>query len=624
MLDAISGAARAGVAALCLVSAAKAEEAARPQVQYGTDFLSVSALEYPFIDRVKGSSGYWAAQTGARTGDLIEGGHIDSDTGLPVSMPAGAGSLTVGYWMVGADAYPDYFAGDYIVEWDGNVSVEIFDMPRDRKRADGNSRLIFNQAAGDIKRIYLGLKDLADGGLSRFHIYRAEHEEAFKSGALWSPDFLDFASGWDVIRTMDWQSTNNSPVRSWDDLATLESAHWGTGHRSQWPPAPYYSMPYEALFDLGVKSGAAMWVHVPVEIGSPKHHSHPDFAKDGKSPADRAYEDAHKFRAFARANAKSILASPEWDRYAENFLIALEASGYPAERPLYVEVGNEIWNYAAGFIFSSWYAWAIAEGLTDEGILEKAPDASYGSGVLNARWQIALEAAQKRRNTNFNIVYVAASHTGLTARTTWMLSAQQQYYDHAGVDAAQMFAKTKVAAANYWGSGNAMGRDIIGDYRKDKAGLVAAWEARINANRAGAIATLRDFFLSERADSGIGSVGWIRRKWKDHESRAAAFGVDFLGAYEGGPSMEVQGYAAPLRQSEAFMSVWREFVWGPEGEKVTRSVNDALADAFPGVLLSKFQMVGAIGNPDDPWSAGHYSDKTRQWTVWEEYQRAVR
>ncbi|MEL7488615.1 MAG: hypothetical protein AAGJ87_15530, partial [Pseudomonadota bacterium] len=400
------------------------------RVQYGADFLSTSVMEHPFLNRVRSSSGYWTARSGEKNAALVSGGHIDPITGLPVSTPAGGGAMTVGYWMVGADAYPEYFSGEYVAEWEGDASIEIYDVPAALKRRDGRNRLVFRQDKKAIKPVYLAFKDVKDDGLKDLRIYRAEDEAAVKAGELWSRTFLEFASRWDVIRTMDWQSTNNSPVRSWDDLATMESAHWGNGHRSQWPPAHYYSIPYEVLFNLGVETGSEIWVHVPVEIGSPKHHSHPDFAKDGKTPKDHAYEDAYKIRAFVRENALKILASPEWDRYAENFLNALDASGYPAERPLYVEVGNEIWNYGGGFIFSSWYAWAIAEGLLDADILEKAGDASFGSGVLNARWQIALEAAQARRETRYNIVYVAASHTALPARTSWMLGAQKDYLDH--------------------------------------------------------------------------------------------------------------------------------------------------------------------------------------------------
>ena len=232
-------------------------------------------------------------------------------------------------------------------------------------------------------------------------------------------------------------------------------------------------------------------------------------------------------------------------------------------------------------------AFPTSGGLHRAGVLNNLAGPSAGSGALNARWHLALEKAQERAGVNFDIRYIAASQTASSQQTVIMLRAQKDVYAHFGEDPAAQFGGVALALANYWGSGNGLARDVIGDFtaldergvrRLDEAALVEAWEARIDEGRELAITTLRDHFLnpSEAAFNApdappLGSLGWILRQWKEHLARAETYGVTTVLAYEGGASLELQGYAQPLRNSESFVSVWKEFLWGEEGAAVTRA-----------------------------------------------------
>ena len=587
------------------------------RLQVGLNFTSQINMEWPFINLAKSNGAYWYAYNrggGATLSpSLIRNGHIDLQTGLPNSLPANGSFAVLGNWFVGVNKHPQYYAGEYAIEWEGGARVSVNGQPASLVETRSPNRTEFTFTEQTIGTRALLFSNLTQGGLKDLKVFRTEHEELLDRGEIWNPDFLDLLSDYHVIRTMDMQCTNNSPVRSFDDLATMQSAHWGGCHRSQWPAPPFYSIPYEALFNLGVKTGAEMWVHVPIEIGSLKHHSHPDFAKDGLTPETRFYEDADKFRAFVRENAVATLESPEWDKFADEFLERLIASGYPSDRPLYTELGNEVWNFASGFIFSTYYAFGIGEGLADAGILSRAPDPRYGYGALTARWALAMEAAMARRGVNYNIVYVSGSHTALAVRTRWALESMRDYFNHKGVNPGPYFERTGVALTTYSGALSSFEDDYIGQLSKES--LVPAWEAEIARDPEGAKRAVREHIVNGPQTS-LATRDWILWKWRQHREEAAKFGVKVIGAYEGGSHLEPP---RELLASPTFTEWWHDYHWGEYGADVMRQINDAVLAEFPDAILSNFLSVGSVG--ENPWVDGHYADETAVTRMWREFGR---
>jgi|GEM_PF-1652058 len=577
----------------------------RHQLQVGLNFTAAFNLEYPFLNMAKSTNGRWfyylSDGTTLTTAEALSQGLLDRTTGLPLSMPEDGKLAGGGQIFSQIDNYPDYYAGNYTLEWDGDAHGIVQGHPRDFFFNEGTNRIKFSFTSDNAGTRALQFSQIRGNGITGIRLYRDEHKKLLEQGKIWNPEFLELARRYDIIRTMDMQGTNNSPIRSFDDVATMDAAGWGSTHSYQWPPAPYYSVPYEVLFNLGVETERSLWLHIPPQIGAPKHHFDPSMRRVDKPQRT----DFQQFRAYAKDNADQILSSPEWDKFADNFVLRLIASGYPDDRPLYIELGNEIWNFSGGFVFSTFYAWGIGEGLMDKA------DIRHGYGILSARWMLALEKAMKKADVDYDIRYVIASHTGWAKRTDQALSAMEMYFTKSGADAPALMKKSGVALTTYFGSTKAFEEDILG--KLEKATLVAAWEEQIERNPKALEKRVTDYFLNGPSDK-IGTQSWLLKMWREHRTIAQQHGVKIIGAYEGGSHIEPP---AALMKSEKFHTWWRDYHWGEGGAHMTRSVNNAILTEFPDAILSNFISIGPTGGM--PWFDGHYSDATPMMKMWDEF-----
>ena len=359
--DADNGAVAKNTAVETLVAASASESAKagdipqngrRHQLQLGLNFTASFNLEYPFLNMAKSTNGRWfyylKGNEVLSTSEALTQGLLDPVTGLPRSMPDNAVRASGGQIFTQISNYPKYYAGNYTLEWDGDAHGVLHGHPRDLFFNDGPDKIKFSFTSETANTRSLQFAQIRGDGVKGIRLYRNEYKDLLEQGKTWNPEFLKLARGYDIIRTMDMQGTNNSPIRSYDDIATMDAAGWGSSHSQMWPPMPFYGVPYEVLFNLGVETERALWLHIPPQIGSPKHHFDPSLRKSD----DPNKPDLQKLRAFAKENADQILSSPEWDKFADNFVSRLVASGYPDDRPLYIELGNEIWNFGGGFVFS--------------------------------------------------------------------------------------------------------------------------------------------------------------------------------------------------------------------------------------------------------------------------------
>lgn len=114
--------------------------------------------------------------------------------------------------------------------------------------------------------------------------------ERFPASRQWHPRYVQDLTGFRAVRFLDWARTNESTLASWADRTRPDTAVWTGEH----------GVPVEAMFDLSKAVGADPWINLP-------------------SRADDDYA-----RQFARI-AKSQMGP---------------------ERVLYLEYGNEPWNFS--------------------------------------------------------------------------------------------------------------------------------------------------------------------------------------------------------------------------------------------------------------------------------------
>lgn len=293
----------------------------------------------PMIDQFKRAKAWltqcqpWADpsckgfENGAGNFDTREQGKLDLDEqGWVRSLPS-TNDATVKYRMVSAllfdgdgDARP---AGRYVVLYDGKGTLE-YSLAGKRVAgesrpgrdvvevsADAKASLLISLRATDPKNHLRNIRVLPpggvceqaadtvvpgpaacrDGGRGSFVPF-----EKLLASQRWHPRYLKDLTGFRALRFLDWTRTNDSKLVSWNDRPRMESAVWSGEH----------GVPVEAMVDLANASRTDPWINLPTR-------------------ADDDYA-----RQFART-VKSQLARP---------------------RTLYLEYGNEPWNYA--FSNSHW------------------------------------------------------------------------------------------------------------------------------------------------------------------------------------------------------------------------------------------------------------------------------
>jgi hypothetical protein len=587
----------------------KPSPARNHQLLLGLGFSAPFNLEEPFINMAQTRGAEWKFETGAREKlegvEAIRAGYLDPATFMPTKKSRSAEHAAAGVYFPGAQKFRDYYADAYVLDWRGEARGF---MSRWEEKAPGertDNSVTYRLKPYQVSEGGLRFSSIGDG-FGGVRLYRKKYASLLDRGEIWNPAFIDYVGRYDIVRTMDIQSTNNSQVRRFDQIATMEEP-WGQRATISWPEPPFFGAPYEILFNLGVKADVAIWLTIPPEIGAAVSPADPSLRRKDK-PTRLDFE---RFKATTAANAKKTMASGEWDIFAREFADRYLASGYPRERPLYVEIGNEIWNLASGFAVSSNYAIGIAKGLNPEWKI------GHGYGALTARFMVALEKEFASRKVRPNIVYVVASHTANPWRTKQALDGLAAYLRILGAEPKALLPKTGVAVTNYYGNFNALGAALFGSDEPDVYAplWIEAVEDDPEALGARISAHLKNAGAAEKL-----TAAWIAARWAEHRAVAAKAGSRFIGAYEGG------SHLVPPRQltkSEAFLRWWQAYHWGADGADLARSVNQKLIDAFPGAIIANYESIGEI-RPGAPWIDGHYAAPTPMLRMWDEFARPDR
>jgi ABC-type sugar transport system substrate-binding protein len=387
---------------------------------------------------------------------------------------------------------------------------------------------------------------------------------------------------------MDLQIANSAAVRSVDDLPGAGAPFWGN---MAWQfetmvHQPYRSMPLEAVVALAMETDTALWASVPITLGNPD-----DFFSDEFRNVEATDQWAGAYRAKTRENIDPVLDSPEWDRYADRFVSALIAQGYPEDRTLYVTVANEVWNFAWQYFHTTQYAWGVGEALKDR---LKMSDGNYrqGYGVITARWKLAFDAALERAGRKQKVIYVVESQAAWADTTSWALEGVKSWLDYKGERWEDHAGAFGVSIASYWG---------------DEGAYADARQTRdpVEFNR-----LLQNALINGHPKSNFSRPNVVKL-FRDHAAKAKAYGVPVIGAYEGGSHLE--------RPKDVSEELYKGFMWGDGGAAVNRAVNDALAKEFPGIILSNYVLAGPPGG--QPWFEGFYGATNPYALSWDAYLR---
>ncbi|MFN0024913.1 MAG: hypothetical protein ACKVS5_13555 [Parvularculaceae bacterium] len=595
-----------------LTNPAFAQEAAKTrahQLQLGLGFSAPWNLEEPYLNMAQTRGAGWefegAGKLRIEPSEALADGMLDPETWMPTKKAASAKFGAVAQFFSKSGDYRAFMADEWVIDWKGDARgfMQRWDGRGNPERTDNS--VTYSLTPDTFSHGFLRFSQIGEG-LSDIRLYRKKNAERLARGEIWNPVFLDHARRYDILRTMDIQSTNNIQVRRFDQIAAL-SEPWGQRATTSWPEPPFFSAPYEILFDLGVRTGSKIWLTIPPQLGAPISWADPSLRR--KDRPDRL--DGALFTETVRKHAKKTLASEEWDVFARAVADRLLASGYPLDRPLYVELGNEMWNNAAGFFVSTAYARGVGKAFDPEWRV------GHGYGALSARMVLAFEREFARRKVRPRIIYVLATHTANPTRTRDAFVGFSAFLIGEGEDPKKYLAMTGVAGTNYFGKFEDLTTLMFGKTPEDAA--LARWLAAIKADPK-ALEEKVAGHLTRGPASAKATGPWIAAQWRQHQKIALEAGSAFLGGYEGGSHLNLPG---PLAASPEFMAWWRPFHWGEEGAGVARSINAQLIEAFPGAIISNYASIGPL-NGAAPWMDGHYAARTPMMRMWEEFSRPAR
>lgn len=221
------------------------------------------STSYPFVDIFKSSRPFYAEREGTQV-VLDDDGWISSKEG-PSSI------VSPMLWGIDQDMLPK---GDYTVLYNGALEADytcakLISSNR-KKRKDviriGDERCGLYLKVGDVdpSNPPRNIRILMPGGVCGDDVFNrvdgpkdcpAGNYRSFESESdelIFNPDFLRFHKDFSVLRFMDAQGTNNSPIRTWSERAKLEDATWQKK-----------GMPIEVIVKLANTVQSSIWLNIP-------------------------------------------------------------------------------------------------------------------------------------------------------------------------------------------------------------------------------------------------------------------------------------------------------------------------------------------------------------------------
>jgi len=494
---------------------------ARSGVGMNLNQVSYFSPETPTIDLMKKASPWLTQCNGsvancaalaspARAWDTLEEAKLDLDAnGWVKSLPA-ANSTTAVYRTVSALIFSGNFQqlGKYVVTYDGSgtltyngamsKSASESTAGRDVVNVVNNGGAAWLTITATNPSNYIrNIRVLPPGGVcgTDMTVYAASAAACTGKGAyttfdklpstvVWHPQFLQDLKGSRTLRFMDWGQTNTNLITSWSKR-TQPTAHI-------WSDAA--GVPVEAMFDLARNVGADPWINLPAHVDDDYIHQ---FAK----------------LAHAKMATQSVL---------------------------YLEYGNEMWNYAFPAT-----KWAYTQAQT---VFAKQVAASGGNPYLaETNWymqrlvnacqivkgEFGADASRVKcvANTQASVAYNTSSALACTYAATTLGKPCGKFIDAVAI--APYFAyyinssKTLATVASWYtdadGGVGRLFQEILGTDSKGVSVVAPLAIVGSGAPTSGALAQIKSWAVATKAV-------------------ADTYGLPMM-AYEGGQGMTASGDA---------------------------------------------------------------------------------
>lgn len=582
-------------------TAQSARPSKQPLYQYGAGVIAYWSVEDHLIDAMK-QNGYDTVYADIGRGqkfeltDLIEAGHFDPATQSFRSLPFGK-RIFLGFIRGGAKTYPAQYAGKWVIDWEGDGEVNLaYGMPRTSKRV-GDNRIEVEFAPDQKKWTGVFLKWVGKGGVRNIRAYRAEEEAALNAGRVFSKTFIDLVSSYPIVRTMDIARVNSSGIRTLDQMANADTLFWAGAPSKYYGPGVKRGFPLFGQVRLATAADNRLWITVPPMLGLPDVFDTPTYFNDVRIKNAQG-QTKEVFKDRVAEAARETVDADDVGVFAEALVQALIDENYPPTRMLYVEMGNEIWNFSGAFLKSTLFHEGLGQGLD----LKSGRKAyGYRAAQFADTFEKALAANGRRQEWTM----VVGAHTANPYSTRAALQGVQAYYkEHEIALSSKAMRRFGVATTNYYSGGFHF--DSQGNMygARDAAGWRKAWLAELENDPAA---------LADRIENWIvdgppvrATRAWMMRQHKEHSTIAHDFGARYIGNYEGGSHDDLD---RDLAKNPAAVAFYRRFMAGPGAARILAAVNDSFLAAYPGAILSDYRRIGMRTGAHAPWDEQIYGEQ---------------
>lgn len=245
-------------------------ETKSPRPPLGINLAGVTyySSEIPFTDLFKTSKRFIFQKLGEKYG--VGEKHDLRPDGYPTRLLPNHVAETL--LMIVDGHYP---GGPYVCLYDGKGKIELgFDA---KITSESPGRIVCEVKPKDGIRLRIVETDPTDP-IHNIRLMRSEYEQTHKA-QIFDPQFLDRWKDMKALRFMDWQRTNNSPLKHWDERAKVGDATWDT-------PA---GVPVEVMVDLANRLKADPWFCMPHQADDAFVRSFAELVKSNLDPGRKVY-----------------------------------------------------------------------------------------------------------------------------------------------------------------------------------------------------------------------------------------------------------------------------------------------------------------------------------------------
>lgn len=555
---------------------------AAPGLQTGIGGPSTWGPEQPFVNYAHHLQMKWTV--GEPRGQAYPRDKLDPATGFPVEIIGGTPASTQ-YFFDGANQGD--FGGRWVIrlEGEGRINVGGVAGRLAQRVSDIEFTLDYPDKDAGAAEIYL---ERIDGPIAGLSIFREDERADFEAGLHFRDRYIDEVSKYHVVRVMALNNSNNELIARADQIPRGYT-FWSAGRHS---PSYMQGAPIEPLFEIAMRADNALWLQAPMAFGAEI-----DYA--AIPPSNEWQKGPNHLQRLGFDQAENMLG-PEGDAeraaYAARLAQAIIDADYPRERPLYLSVSNEVWN---------WVFWQthFAEGAGNKMLGERWDRDSLNHrvfyGAILGKTMLAVENALRNAGIeNQNIVYVNETFLLNSPSTRLSYDAMKAVLDEAGE--GDLIKRVGLAATHYWG------QSAFTNFAPE-----SAWRDAYDAGAQDEMfASFADWIIDETNPTQT-SVAGTARATRALKDIAESYGSFLLGAYEGDAHIERPGFM-PVEDYKAF-------VFGEHGAAINAAVLRAMREIEPTYLLSDYSMVDT---GRDPWDNGPYGTENPKNESWTPYLRS--